>query len=178
LGIAQAKRDTVMDGRNFDDLTRRLAKGTNRRSLLKGLIGGGAAMVAAKGGSALAQPSKEDVCHYDDETGEFSRLNVSSSAVSGHLGHGDFLPRPCCVNADCLEGYYCDQEVDNTATVGTCVVEASDPCNGVCDPDDGEICCLVNANDEEYECKIGSGEPCRNNQSCCSGICEDTGLCQ
>src|SRR5688572_20408875 len=48
-----------MDGRNFDDLTRRLASGASRRSLFKAFLGGIGGLVATTitRGSAGAQPS-------------------------------------------------------------------------------------------------------------------------
>jgi hypothetical protein len=52
-----------MDGRGFDDLVRRLATGRSRRSVLRGMIGGGAALVAARAGTTLADlPAIVDVC--------------------------------------------------------------------------------------------------------------------
>jgi hypothetical protein len=146
LGIAQAKRDTVMDGRNFDDLTRRLAKGTNRRSLLKGLIGGGAAMVAAKGSGALAQrgpAEKVNVCHYDDELGYRVVLNINGNALDAHVNHGDWQvydDTVCCPDSDCQpEGWengYCDQgicECVKNECNGACGTDVPDGCGGFLD---------------------------------------------
>lgn len=45
-----------MDGQIFDDVTRRLALGTSRRSVLRGLLGLGAIIIGARAADARAQP--------------------------------------------------------------------------------------------------------------------------
>jgi hypothetical protein len=49
-----------MDGRNFDDLTRKLAKGASRRSFLKGLLGGAGAVAAT---AVVKQGVEADHCN-------------------------------------------------------------------------------------------------------------------
>jgi hypothetical protein len=106
-----------MDDRGFDALTRNLAAGRSRRSILRGLIGGGAALVAAKTGTALAAPApKVDVCHWDKDTETYSVINISTNGwTNGHSKHAnDYLRDDCCIDADCPEGdactsYTCDQ---------------------------------------------------------------------
>src|SRR5688572_16965584 len=68
-----------MDGRNFDDLTKKLARAASRRSFFKGLIGGGAAVV---GGSV-----------------------VSPSETSAQQCRG--IRHPCEGTQDCCEGLLC-----------------------------------------------------------------------
>jgi hypothetical protein len=106
-----------MEGRGFDDFVRRLAEGQSRRSVLRGLVGGGAALVAARAGSSLAAPKdKVTICHrpgtVDEET-----LSVANSAVQAHLGHGDSLG--ACSTCDCAEDLIC---LDN----GTCARPCTD----------------------------------------------------
>jgi hypothetical protein len=92
-----------MDGRGFDDLVRRLATGRSRRSVLRGVIGGGAALAATKAGTSLAALNdKVDICHFDGTT--YKRKSISESAVPEHLGHGDFRYIDCCTTADCPTG--------------------------------------------------------------------------
>lgn len=84
-----------MDGNGFDALTRRLATGRSRRSVLKGLIGGGAAVLAAGAGSTLAKPSpdkKVTVCHSDADTGQYYEISIATKALSKHLqnNRGDY----------------------------------------------------------------------------------------
>src|SRR5680860_112376 len=45
-GLYCQGRTTIMDGRGFDELTKKLAKGASRRSLLKALLGGAGAVAA------------------------------------------------------------------------------------------------------------------------------------
>jgi hypothetical protein len=77
-----------MDGNEFDNMTRRLAKGHSRRSILRGLVGGGAAVLATGAGSALAKPSpdkKVTVCHYDASTGQSVEISIAQKALAKHL---------------------------------------------------------------------------------------------
>jgi hypothetical protein len=99
-----------MDGRGFDDLARRLATGRSRRSVLRGLIGGGAALVAARAGTALADPpAMVDVCQLIAGTGSYAHRTVNEQAAAAFLYQGGFLRTDCCTNADCqaTPGYGC-----------------------------------------------------------------------
>jgi hypothetical protein len=87
-----------MDERGFAGLDRQLAKRRSRRSVLRGVICGGAALAATKAGASLAAPhDKINVCHFDGTT--YKRKSISESAIPEHLGHGDFLPTDCCTTA-------------------------------------------------------------------------------
>lgn len=78
-----------MDGKGFDAMARQLAAGRSRRSVLRGLIGGSAALVAGKAGSTLAaKEPKVTICHLGGD-GLFRPISVSSNALSAHLAHGD-----------------------------------------------------------------------------------------
>jgi hypothetical protein len=134
----------TLDDRGFDALTRTLATGRSRRSILRGLIGGSAALVAAKTGSALAAPApKVDVCHWHEETGTYSVINISTNGwTNGHSGHEhDYLRTDCCIDSDCPESDACTTHTCDTGTCGTvshavdCVVsEWSDwsACSNTC----------------------------------------------
>ncbi len=43
---------------------------------------------------------KVDICHYDEDTGEYHTINVSENAVEAHLAHGDIL-------GDCNDNLIC-----------------------------------------------------------------------
>ena len=104
-----------MDTHRFDDLTRSLASGSSRRTVLRGLLGGVAALTGFRAGSTAAAPAaKIDVCHYDADTGTYHKINISQNASDTHLAHGD--------NADigCAEG--------QTLNTDTCACEAAGPC--------------------------------------------------
>lgn len=88
-----------MDGKGFDALARRLATGRSRRSVLRGLVGGGAALVAVRTGTVLAaSEGKTAVCHFSKDLGTYEPISVSVNAVEAHLAHGD---------QTCAEGEIC-----------------------------------------------------------------------
>jgi hypothetical protein len=77
-----------MDGNGFDELTRRLATGRSRRSVLRGLIGGGAALVAARAGTSMTEAAgKVTICHWSPDLGAYQQISVSPSAVPVHQAH-------------------------------------------------------------------------------------------
>jgi hypothetical protein len=105
----------------FACLMQRLARAGSRRQMLGGLVGaaavlsGGGVLDArsskskgkAKGkgkgkgkGSAGApgQQPKVGVCHFDDESGLYTYLEVPPPAANAHMKHGD----QALNNADCL----------------------------------------------------------------------------
>ena len=55
--------------------------------------------------SAETKQAKEkvDICHYDEESGEFKTINVSKNAIKAHLAHGDTL-------GDCNDNLICHWE--------------------------------------------------------------------
>jgi hypothetical protein len=78
-----------MDGTKFDALAKGLATGRTRRSVLKGLIGGSAAVVATKTGTALAGPGSASlvtICHATGSTtNPYVEIQVAQQAVEQHL---------------------------------------------------------------------------------------------
>lgn len=78
-----------MDGTKFDSLAKELARGISRRSMLKGLIGGGAAAVATTAGANLAIAQSDrlvTICHQtSSETRDRFEIQVAQQAVEQHL---------------------------------------------------------------------------------------------
>jgi hypothetical protein len=102
-----------MDGKGFDDLTRRLVTQRSRRSVLRGLVGGSAALVAAKAGASLAAPEdKVTICHWSEDLGTFEPISVSGNAVDAHLAHGDQI---------CGEGQVCTADGCGSACFGVTI---------------------------------------------------------
>ncbi len=144
-----------MDDNRFDAFTRRLATGRSRRAVLRGLVGGGAALVADRSVTLLAaQPDTVAVCHLDDETGTYQVLDLPSAAVSAHLEHGDFLFGGCCTNADCDGGDACTQPA--TCQEGVCIPGASVTCS-VTDDCYAAFCDPVTGCEQTYR---GDGQRC------------------
>lgn len=111
-----------MDGNGFDDLTRRLATGRSRRSVLRGIVGGGAALAAARAGTSLAAPEpKVDVCHWDAAAGAFVWLSISQNSwLTGHQGQHaqDYLRgNGCCTAGECGTDSAC---LIHQCAAGTC----------------------------------------------------------
>ena len=118
-----------MDGKNFDELTRSLATSRSRRSVLRGLIGGGAALVAMRAGSSQAA-SKVLICHYPPgNPGNVHVISVSANAVAAHVAnHGDTVlgtVESCtdcgdvCTAVDACTPAECTADGCNTASVCT-----------------------------------------------------------
>lgn len=139
-----------MDSQKFDGITRALASGTSRRSVLRGMfgtaVGGALATIGVR--AAGAQPSKVGICH---QTGSASNpyeyIEVSEHAVPAHAAHGDAT------------------YVDLTSDVNNCGW-----CGNVCAA--GEACvdgaCVVTC--------LADGEICTTGTECCGGACTN-GVC-
>lgn len=113
-----------MDDRRFDDLTRRLARGHTRRSVLRGLVGGGAAVLATGAGSALAKPNPEKkvaICHFDADTGLYHEISISRNALDAHLQqHPEDSEGTCsCTPLTCAE-LGCGQQPDGCGATINC----------------------------------------------------------
>jgi hypothetical protein len=140
-----------MDGQQFDKLTRSLAAGLNRRSLLK-LLGGGTLAVAAAP----------------------TMLRIEHAAAQGG-GPGDACApgtMPCAEGLLCAaeqEGVcYCDDPT-NPWLGCACTGGTLDPCG-----DSGYECCGATVDNESGTCAATCEEPV------CSGpdsSCEESGCC-
>lgn len=80
-----------MQTQTFDEITRLLASSSSRRKLLRGMVGGTMAAVGLRVGAGAAQGPKQDICHYDADTGTYHHINVSQNALDAHLAHGDLV---------------------------------------------------------------------------------------
>jgi hypothetical protein len=110
---------------SFDALSKSLAAGSSRRSLLRGLVGaatGGA--IAMAGRDALAAPpSKVGICHRDGQ-GRYRYQEVSWNAAPAHEAHGDAIDPDFTSDANhcggcgitCGDGYTCQASVCVVAT--------------------------------------------------------------
>ncbi len=145
-----------MDGRRFDGLTRSLASGVSRRSLIKGLFAGGAA-VAVTSRAIAAQ----DVC--DCGTGYICCnggciLEGETCCGEGYCPETDV----CCGDLNCCPsggGYECN---------GTECCQSCDYFEGEC----GEIRAYCGNTPTTITCGCGAGLTCCNGS--CEACCEDS----
>ena len=128
-----------MDSERFDQLTRTLASGQSRRSLLKGLTGTAVAgLLAAAGVHDAAARSRVGICHLTDD-GTYKYITVDQSAVPAHEAHGDVVTdltdvancgtcgnacsAPANASATCGGngcGFVCNEGYEVTETGGAC----------------------------------------------------------
>jgi hypothetical protein len=139
-----------MDPQKFDGISRALASGTSRRSVLRGLLGtamGGAlGLVGVTKGST--QPGKVGICHVtDSSTNPMVYIQVSTNALATHAAHGDLTSCPgagyidpesctCACDLEC-EGNF---EVDE----GSCACVCNLTCEGNFDLDAATCTCVCN----------------------------------
>jgi hypothetical protein len=91
-----------MDQDCFDDLTRTLAHGLNRRAVLRGLGGGLAAALGLARSPAAAQQTKRPLCHATgDPNHPWVVIDLPDPAWPAHLAHGDTPYVDCCTAGDC-----------------------------------------------------------------------------
>ncbi len=152
-----------MDDRRFDDLTRRFAAGTSRRSLLKWLAGSVAgAAVAGRASEIIAQGATGDDCTTDDDCGsELVCLPETSqcfpACYSAGFDCGESSALTCCDRC-------CSRACSDDGLCLTCVPEGV-ACNLAASPG----CC------EGLEC---TGGECAVAQACGGGpTCSDVNDC-
>lgn len=140
-----------MDGTRFDGLTRALARGASRRTVLRGLIGGAAA------GTAAAAMSRVTLADEHDEPVACPGL----LEPCGEVEIAQQVPGECCDGLVCCEG--------DPAYCAECCSDAECP--------QGSICCAGAC--RELECCIDDiltgGDPnarCPEGTSCFEGFCD------
>ncbi len=175
-----------MDGKNFDDLTRKLATGTSRRNVLRGLLGGAAALGGLKAsGTLAARQEKTTICHATgSDSNPWVKVNVADpSLLPAHYSHGDFIIGDgCCRNQDCHCENQCETGVCTLTVVGageigsgvcSCVAVADEtPCN------DGNLCTQIDTC-QRGVCTGSNPVVCMASDQChIAGTCDPaTGLC-
>jgi hypothetical protein len=90
-----AEGGTAVGGKTVEMVSRHLGTNATRRKLAGGIIGATAAVLAGrtlvgavKGGKAKGK-SKTPICHYDDETGLYTFVQVPVKAEKGHTKHSE-----------------------------------------------------------------------------------------
>ena len=130
-----------MDDRRFDELTRRLATGRTRRSVLKGTDRRRRGRAGNRGWLALAKPSpdkKVTICHYDASTGQYYEISIAQKALDKHLQNnpGDTQGAcAACTPVGCQYGAWSDWSTCSEACgpgtqTSTRVVTAQPTCGG------------------------------------------------
>ncbi len=184
-----------MDDKRFDSLTRTFASDTDRRSVLKRLLGGalgGSLALAGRGASARSGKTRGDkvwVCHATgSKTNPYVLIHVSTNATKqGHGGHeDDLIPaptdgqgKPYCPsgNGGCGDGEKpCGDDCipeDECCTKGKPGCPDGATCeSGTCQPDDNGGC-----GDGEKPC----GSACIGEDECCTEGekgCPDGEVCE
>lgn len=169
-----------MDSRRFDDLVRQLAKGTSRRSVIKGLTGSIAGMltggaIASRRADAAPAP-KVTICHFtSSQTNPYEIITISSNALEQHqTNHGDNLFGDCCLDSDCAvpDGVQCAVAVCQADASGTSWCGLAPTPGATCD--DGIDCTVDDVCGAAVnEC---AGTPvdsrCDDGNACTTDICE------
>ena len=114
-----------MDGTKFDDLARRLAGRHSRRAVLRGLVGGGAALVATQATSLAAPPNRVTICHWDANLGAYVQLLLVPNAAAAHAAHHpldntnpDFTSNATC--GDCNTACVSPETCGGGGVTGVC----------------------------------------------------------
>jgi hypothetical protein len=125
-----------MDSRQFDSITRQLAAGASRRGVMKGLLAGGAAGLAALLGR---QPSQAQGCEAACAQGECAGLQGQAK--------GECM-RSCTGQCGCPTGYtFCPDDglcydlLTNNCHCADPDVSGGSPCGGFCGESTFGRCC-------------------------------------
>jgi hypothetical protein len=138
-----------MDDRQFDALTRALARGSSRRTALKGLLGalvGGVALTTRldKAGAQACDPPCPGICC-----------------------NGECAPQ-CCSAVDC------DPFAENECRTTIC--DETGHCASIAECLEGQQCCNLGT-PEHYCAYCCSDEGCPGCQVCNAGVCEQPECC-
>ena len=162
-----------MDAQTFDRMTKALASGTSRRSILQGMVGGALAALGLR--PASGQAAKVGICHQTGSaTNPVTYITVSANAVATHEAHGDLVACPGAGYIDpatctCACSLECEGNFELDSESCTCV------CNEVCDGnyvlDEGTCSCVCPVdeivcgdgetfNPETCACELGPNPEC------------------
>ena len=181
-----------MDGKGFDELTRKVAQGMSRRTMLRGLIGGGAAVVATKAGGSLAAPREKQVICHAEGNGSFHLINVSVNAIPAHEAHGDGYLGTTAHCSDCGDACSGGQDCCSGSCTNLGTNENCASCGDVCDAFSNSYCdggtCTACGGFSQTCCAgntCGFGLICQNGRcnnrctwgTCPNGTCCGPGLC-
>ncbi len=148
-----------MDKRKFDDLTRTMALGKSRRTVIKGLFGGVVGGIAIAGRPAYGALAGVEVgCGSDEECAE-NEICCEGVCAAIECCIGDVDPNARCDEGEtCFEGV-CDPIILGCGDDAEC---AGDEicCNGVC----AAIECCIDEEDPNARCPEGT--------SCFEGYCD------
>jgi hypothetical protein len=180
--FARQPRRQQMSGDQFEDLTRKMAKGTSRRGLLKGMGAAAAASVAAavlkpfRGDAFPGCPAGTSICGHNCCPAGAACANPSKSCccAKGQIACGD---------ACCIAGVTC---ADIANSICGCP-KGTTPCGSganlkCCNK--GTACSPTNATCQPVStfsttastCCSDPGKSCSTGSTCCSGVCT-SGLC-
>jgi hypothetical protein len=198
-----------VDSDRFDLLTKRLAtdgsrrsilhafgKRLDRRSLVRGLIGGGAALATSGPVHSFAAPAgKVTICHWTPGQGGYQQISVSQNAVKAHQNHQhgmdiinpDFNSNETCGNCNTV----CNAFPNSVCVEGACTctenVCGADQCGAIdsgCgnEIDCGPCDCVPNVCAEGQCGVIDSGcgydTPCPTTcDAFPNSYCSDEGVC-
>lgn len=173
VGKQNGARD--MDGSHFDALTRSLGRGTSRRRVIKGMLGGVAGMLAGKmvTSNASAAGRELTICHATgNPESPYETLTIPQREMNQYARQGDFLRVECCADADC-SGAGCWEA---TCSTGYCV-QLPTAQGAVCD--DGLVCTSEGACDGAGNCTAGAPIVCAETDNpCTTSVCDEaTGGC-
>jgi hypothetical protein len=149
-----------MENRKFDDLTRSLALGKSRRTVIKGLFGGVVGTIAVAGRPAYGVLAGEPVGCGSDAQCEGDDICCEGVCAAIVCCMADEATNPRCpTGTHCFEGY-CDPDEVGCGSDEQC---AGDEicCEGVC---------------AAIECCIGDADPnarCPEGTSCFEGYCDE-----
>jgi len=150
-----------MDGNRFDEFTKRLATGTSRRRVLKGLMGGavGGSLVALGFGGAPHRVFAADP--------NACAAPGASCATAGDCCQGDCKGGTCACSSDTSNPWAgCDCTAGDASSCGDGLV----CCPTTNDPSGPGICAPTTTGCVPPPQCIESGDACAKNGDCCDGL--------
>lgn len=162
-----------MDGSRFDTLVRSRAEGASRRTLLKGVLGIGAAAIASRQSPADAArrpaPTPKPITCPGAQQWDGASCVCSSGTTCGP--DCCETEAQCCDSACCPSGQVCSGEETCCAPSCDFGVCGSDGCGGLCGCDDGLCVDGICFN------TLPKGELCYDHGGCGQFFYEDFDLC-